>query len=135
VADRIGPRYVLVAGTLLSGILVMPHAIVGGIGTLYALRAALGLAAGAIGPAIGGFINRAVPRARHGTAFGIVQSANSLGFGLGPVTGGIMKATMGLRHPFVVVGMLQVVFALLAWKLLAHLPASRPSPETGPASD
>jgi MFS family permease len=81
----------------------------------------LGLAAGTIGPAMGGFVSRTVPRTSQGKAFGIVQSASSMGFGLGPLAGGVMGATLGLRAPFVVVGALQGLFALLAWTVLSRL--------------
>ncbi|KPK79252.1 MAG: hypothetical protein AMJ81_13570 [Phycisphaerae bacterium SM23_33] len=125
-ADRVGPRKVLVLGTLFSGAFMVPQAFVSELGTLYVLRVGLGLAAGAIGPAMGGFVNRAVPRASQGKAFGIVQSASSLGFGLGPLAGGAMGATLGLRAPFIVVGALQASFALAAWALLGKAEAARP---------
>jgi len=119
-ADRIGSRRILVLGTLLSGVLLVPQAFVTGIGALYLLRIALGFAVGAIGPAMGSFVNRAVPRSSQGRAFGIVQSASALGFGLGPVAGGVMGALVGLRAPFVAVGVLQVLCALLAWMALGR---------------
>ena len=125
VADRIGPRKVLVLGTLFSGVFMIPQAFVSRIGSLYVFRIAVGLAAGAIGPAMGGFVNRAVRRASQGKAFGIVQSAGSFGFGLGPLAGGALGATFGLRAPFVVVGALQVLFAMVAWRALGRVEAAR----------
>jgi DHA1 family multidrug resistance protein-like MFS transporter len=126
VADRVGPRRVLVLGTLLSGVFLIPQAFVTELRTLYVLRVALGFAVGAIGPALGGFVNRAVPRSSQGTAFGIVQSATSLGFGLGPITGGAMGALCGLRAPFVLVGAIQMLCALAAWWVLRKVKAGRP---------
>ncbi|HOX37909.1 MAG TPA: MFS transporter [Candidatus Brocadiia bacterium] len=123
-SDRIGPRNVLAAGTLLSGCLMLPQAFVTQLTTLYEIRIALGLAAGAIGPAMGGFVNRAVPRSSQGKAFGIVQSASSFGFALGPFTGGALGAEFGLRAPFVVVGTLQIVFGIGAWIALGRLSAA-----------
>jgi DHA1 family multidrug resistance protein-like MFS transporter len=135
IADRIGPGRVLVLGTLLSGTLIIPQAFVTSIGSLYIIRVALGLAAGTIGPSMGSFVNRAVPRASQGKAFGIVQSASSLGFGLGPLTGGVMGALLGLRQPFVVVGAMQVLFALVAWAVLSSRKAVIAIPqEQAPAS-
>jgi len=114
-ADRVGPRPVLVFGTCLAGALVVPQGFVPALWILFVLRAALGLASGTIGPAMGSFVNRSVPRSSHGTAFGIVQSATSIGFGLGPLAGGALSAWLGLRSPFVAVGALQLAFAATAW--------------------
>jgi MFS family permease len=48
-----------------------------------------------------------------GRSFGITTSAMCLGFALGPLAGGAMASTMGLRWPFVIMGVLQIVCALL----------------------
>jgi DHA1 family multidrug resistance protein-like MFS transporter len=136
VSDRLGPRRILVLGTLVSGLLMFPQAYVHQVGNLYALRVALGFALGGIGPAMGGFVNRAVPRASQGKAFGVVQSATSLGFGMGPVVGGAVGALFGLRAPFIAVGAMQAVFAAVAWVVLRRVeaaPSARPAPAPEPA--
>ncbi len=127
VTDRVGSRRILVLGTLASGVLMFPQAYVHQVGSLYALRVALGFAVGGIGPAMGGFVNRAVPRASQGKAFGIVQSATSLGFGMGPAAGGVMGALLGLRAPFIAVGTMQALFAVAAWVVLRRVEGAQPT--------
>ena len=48
-----------------------------------------------------------------GRSFGITTSAMCLGFALGPLVGGFLASGMGLRLPFVVMGVLQLATAAL----------------------
>ena len=41
-------------------------------------------------------------RSSHGTTYGLVYLANGLGFALGPLSGGLIAATLGLRDVFFV---------------------------------
>jgi DHA1 family multidrug resistance protein-like MFS transporter len=47
------------------------------------------------------WVGTVAPHGRSGAAFGVVQSANAIGFGLGPFVGGIVAAGLGLRAPFI----------------------------------
>ncbi|GBD10367.1 Tetracycline resistance protein, class C [bacterium HR23] len=58
-----------------------------------------------------------VPRERMGPAYGLLQSANSMGFWLGPLVGGLVAGAVGLRPVFAVNALLALTFALLVrWK-------------------
>ena len=45
---------------------------------------------------------RAGEHSSHGTTYGLVYLANGLGFALGPLAGGLIAATLGLRNVFFV---------------------------------
>ena len=57
------------------------------------------------------WIGTIAPRERSGAAYGLVQSANSIGFGIGPLLGGIVANGLGLRAPFVGEAILAVAIA------------------------
>jgi DHA1 family multidrug resistance protein-like MFS transporter len=127
-SDRIGHGPLVVAGTILSGALCIPQAWVTTLPGLLALRALLGVAAGTVGPAMGRFIHNTIPRASHGKAFGLVQSASACGWAFGPLSGGLMNAwlipvvgaAMALRLPFAVAGVFQILVGLGAWYFVAR---------------
>jgi len=122
-ADRYGPKIFLVGGTMLAGAFCIPQAFVGGVSQLYALRVMIGIGTGMVAPAIGGLVNRLVPRESQGKAFGLLQSSSSLGIGLAPVTGGFIGANFGMTAAFVFTGSFQICVGVLALILLALLPA------------
>ena len=86
--------------------------------TLYALGV------GVANPTINAICSRLVPEDRQGELFGILQSARSLGFVLGPVLGGIL---FDWQHsaPYYVAGAVCVLAAFLASPAKA---ASQPEP-------
>jgi len=138
-ADRVGHGPLVVAGTLLAGVLCIPQAWVETLPALYVLRILLGIAAGTIGPAMGRFIHDTIPRASHGKAFGLVQSASAAGWALGPLSGGLLNALLitpfgavaALRLPFAASGVFQILAGLGAWYLIAR--ASRSARATAEA--
>jgi len=62
-------------------------------------------------------IARFVPEADRGKAFGVLTSANAVGWALGPMTGGYLAAELGFRQVFYVTGVLFV--AVTVWVGLA----------------
>ncbi len=66
---------------------------------------------GGIDPMLKVFVTRYVPEAKQGAGFGIVGSAQSLGWGMGSLCGGIFAALLGLRSVFLIGSGL---FALIA---------------------
>jgi len=141
-ADRVGHGPLVVAGTILSGALCIPQTWIATLPGLFALRVTIGIASGMIGPAMGRFIHNTIPRASHGKAFGLVQSASAAGWAFGPLSGGLMNAVLiapygavaALRLPFAASGVLQILAGLGAWYLIARsaraMPAA-PDPESG----
>jgi len=123
-ADRYGPKYFLVAGNIIAGLFCIPQGLAGGIPELYALRIGIGVGSGMINPAIGGLINRYFPRHTHGRAFGLVQSASSLGM-MSPLITGYIASHTGLRLPFILVGSFQVFAGIMCFIMLRRLPKDK----------
>ncbi|MGM0492639.1 MAG: MFS transporter [Armatimonadota bacterium] len=112
-ADRLGHRRVLILSSAGSAIFGGLHAIVQTVAQLFGLRIGWGLVSGGARPAMSAMIGAHVSSDTYGRAFGITTSAMCLGFALGPLAGGVMASAMGLRWPFVVMGVLQLVCAVL----------------------
>jgi DHA1 family multidrug resistance protein-like MFS transporter len=124
-ADKYSPKPFLILGTMFAGTFCIPQAFVahmGGIGTLYILRMCIGFGTGMIAPALGGLVNRTISRTSQGKAFGLTQSATSLGTGLAPVTGGFLGAELGLMWPFVITGSFQILVGIGAGIALTRVP-------------
>jgi DHA1 family multidrug resistance protein-like MFS transporter len=114
-ADRFG-RKIMVERSLISFMLLMAAmAFVTRAWHVLALRAAQGLFAG-YGSISIAMAAESSPRERMPQAIGLVQTAQRLGPGIGPVIGGVLAALVGLRGAFVVtaafygIGLLLVFF-------------------------
>lgn len=69
------------------------------------------------------------PPSRTGAAFGVVQSANAIGFGFGPFIGGVLANAYGLRVPFMAQAALMALLAVVVLRLrrpAASEPAALP---------
>ena len=62
-----------------------------------------------------------VSQTEQGMAYGLQQSANSLGNGLGPLLGGVLASTVGLKIVFPVSAALLIIAGFLVMKLLPDL--------------
>ncbi len=112
-ADRLGHRRVLIVSSAGSALFSIPHAIAQTVGQLFGLRIGWGLISGGARPAMTAMIGAHVSSDMFGRAFGITTSAMCLGFALGPLAGGALATAMGLRWPFVVMGVRPLACALL----------------------
>ncbi len=113
IGDRIGHKKVLTGCTLCSGVFCIPQAFAQSVGQLLGLRALFGLAAGGTGPTVNAIIAKIAPRNSYGKAFGLTTSVSALGRAIGPLVGGLAAAWLGLRPPFVVMGVLLIAVALV----------------------
>lgn len=130
VADRVGRRPAIVAGTTVSGGALAALALVGSPAALVALRALDGVGSALRGPATTAYVGDAVPTERRGRALGAYQTLGRLGVVLGPALGGLLAVDdPGL--PFLVLG---VPTALAGVGLLA-LPAVSGGDEDDEAAD
>lgn len=114
-SDRIGSRLVL--SVCLSGASVMY--VLQGFATsawqMVVMRFVLGLFTGGLMPAANGLLARSVPREIQGRIFGLTSSAIFLGNTVGPLLGGAIAASFGMRTVFPVTGALLLV--TLGWVL------------------
>jgi len=116
-ADRYGPRRVLVACTLNSAAGSVLTAIAATVGQLFAIRAFFGPLAGGIQPAVNTLVARLVPDDALGKAYGLATSASAIGMATAPLAGGFLASWLGLRTPFAVAA---VAFLILSITLACY---------------
>jgi DHA1 family multidrug resistance protein-like MFS transporter len=105
-SDRRGHKQVLIVNLFISSILWVAHALARNIDQLLVIRILFGFAVGGNLPTMNALVGKLTPKESYGKAYGLMASMTSLGMTLGPLAGGIMASYMGLRWPFVFVGLL-----------------------------
>ena len=95
---------------------------------LWIVRVLLGAFGGVWAPTYSSTIGLSVPSERRGLAFGIANSASSLGNAIGPIVGGYVGAMLGIRAVFV--GAAGVLLLAALWLAVrVNLPSSVESEE------
>ena len=105
-ADRVGPRPVLLGGLAAFAVFSAVFAAAGDPALVGVARFGQGAAASAFSPAAGALVARLNPKARQGRAFGGYGLYKSLGYAAGPLLGGVLVTTGGLRLLFAVLAVL-----------------------------
>ena len=77
-------------------------------------------------------VGLSVPRSQQGIAYGVAQSANALGSGLGPLIGGSLASLIGLRSVLGVTGGFFMLIGVVVAKLLAGVSLDKPSIQKAP---
>jgi len=125
--DLIGRRRLLLAGIVLF---TVASALCGAAPTLWLLiaaRAAQGLGAAIMMALTMALVGETVPKARTGSAMGLLGTMSAIGTALGPSLGGLLIAGLGWRALFLV----KVPLGMLAFVLAhRHLPADHRQPHT-----
>ena len=121
-ADLVGPRRLLLAGLALFTAASVLCATAPTLWLLIAARAAQGIGAAAMMALTMAFVGETVPKARTGSAMGLLGTMSAIGTALGPSLGGILIAGFGWPALFLVNVPLGVAAFLLAQR---HLPADR----------
>jgi DHA1 family multidrug resistance protein-like MFS transporter len=118
VGDRIGFRRLLIGMSLGAGLIYIPQALVTNVAQLVALRGILGIFDGGLLPSANALIassQHGKPSGNgqpaHGTTYGLMNLANGMGFALGPLAGGLIAASLGLRNVFFVTAVILLVIA------------------------
>src|SRR5919197_5414430 len=99
-ADRIGPRPVLLGGLLAFAAASAAFVIAGQPGALAATRLAQGAAAAAFSPAASTLVARLSPGRQQGRWFGRYGAWKGLGYALGPLLGGALVTLGGFALLF-----------------------------------
>ena len=104
-----------------TGLLYLPPMFSHSLIPFIALMAVMGTFKGGITISSSSLIALTVKKNQQGTAYGLQQSAQFLGNGLGPFIGGSLAALTGMRSVFPVAAGLYVLAGLLVLKLLPEL--------------
>lgn len=126
--DLVGRRRLLVGGISLF---TVASVLCGAAPTLWLLigaRAAQGLGAAVMMALTLAFVGETVPKAKTGSAMGLLGTMSAVGTALGPSLGGALIAGMGWRAIFFVNVPLGLLALLLAHR---HLPADQQASEAG----
>lgn len=111
--DRLGYKKMLLLALLGSGCLSIPQALVTQVYQLFFLRFIYGLFAGGILPALYTLTSLNVSEERKGGIMGITRSGLLIGNVVGPVSGGFISATFGIRPLFIF--MAALLFLVYLW--------------------
>ncbi|WP_425229522.1 MFS transporter [Sphingomonas sp.] len=114
--DRFGRRPVLLACMLAFAIDYGVQAAAPTLAWLFVGRAIAGLTGAIYGPA-GAVIADVSPPEKRAAGYGMLGAAFGIGFVIGPALGGLV-ATLGLRAPFIVAGLLAALNALVMYFVL-----------------
>jgi EmrB/QacA subfamily drug resistance transporter len=124
--DITGRRRLLMAGIFLFTAASALCGVASGLWLLVAARAAQGLGAAVMMALTMAFVGEAVPKARTGSAMGLLGTMSAAGTALGPSLGGVLIASFGWQAIFLVNVPLGVLALVLAQR---YLPADRRSPK------
>ena len=116
-AERTGPAPPLILGSLLYGF-ALCWVGVSGLMALKPIMVALGVFAAVMFPPAILLTAQWSDRRTRGSAMGGFNLAGSLGFTIGPVIGAWAYKTQGFGAAFLVCGVLEIVIALAAWRIL-----------------
>jgi DHA1 family multidrug resistance protein-like MFS transporter len=114
-SDVIGYRRVLLICLLGATLTSIPQIFVQSYWLFVAERFAVGLFIGGILPTANALIGRGVSRENRGTVYGMTASATFLGNSLGPLTGGLIAAGLGIRFVFVITAALLMINSIWVW--------------------
>ena len=124
--DITGRRRLLLAGIVLFTVASVLCGVAPTLWLLIAARAAQGLGAAIMMALTMAFVGETVPKARTGSAMGLLGTMSAIGTALGPSLGGVLIAGLGWRAIFLVNVPLGILTFLLAHR---YLPVDRRGPE------
>ncbi len=116
-SDDLGYRRVLLISLFGAAAMTAPQALAHSYWVFVAERFGVGCFIGGILPTANALVGRMVPATSRGFVYGLSSSASFLGIALGPLTGGLVAASAGLRWVFVVTAVLLMVN--LVWVRIA----------------
>jgi DHA1 family multidrug resistance protein-like MFS transporter len=120
-ADRYGQKPMAVRALASYVVLLVLSALVQDVWQLLALRAGIGLFGG-IGPLGMAMATSALPRESTGIAVGRIQAAQILSAAVGPLAGGLLADTVGIRWTFVLTAALCAIALVLVVRFYVESP-------------
>ena len=125
--DLTGRRRLLLAGIVLFTVASVLCGIAPELWLLVVARAVQGIGAAIMMALTMAIVGETVPKARIGSAMGLLGTMSAMGTALGPSLGGVLIAGLGWRAIFFVNVPLGVLAFFLAWR---YLPVDRPAPKS-----
>ena len=125
--DMIGHRRLMLGGILLFTVASVLCGIAPTLWLLISARAVQGLGAAIMMVLTMAMVGEAVPKAKTGSAMGLIGTMSAMGTALGPTLGGILIAGFGWPALFLINVPLGILTLLLAYR---HLPHNRKEPKT-----
>ena len=117
-ARTISLKKILLFSCIGTGLLYLPPLSAGSVVQLAIFMGVTGLLTGGIITASSSLVSLSVPINQQGIAYGLSQSANSLGSGLGPLIGGSLAPIIGLKPVFAATSGLFVLVGILIMRLM-----------------
>jgi DHA1 family multidrug resistance protein-like MFS transporter len=123
-ARHIKLRTILVFSCVGTGLLYLPPIWAQTAAQLVILVGTTGLLTGGIITSANSLVGLSVPISQQGVAYGLSQSASSLGGGLGPLIGGSLASFIGFRPVFGVTGGFFILVGVAVTRLLVRRPST-----------
>lgn len=128
-ADRFGPKPFIVLGFAIYACAGLGYVFATAWPAVIAFRLLSGIGAAAIFPSARAYIGRLAPRGREGTYMGMFAVADVLGFGMGPLIGGVARDLVSSRAAFAAMAVMLAGTGVIT--LLALPARSRPTTVDG----
>jgi DHA1 family multidrug resistance protein-like MFS transporter len=122
--DRLGHKRNLLLALGGTSIAYAGHIVVSGLEQLGILRAFLGFMRGALLPGFYSLASIHAPADRRGGIMAIAASLTLLGNTIGPIIGGVVAGTFGIRSSFAVTSIALLLLSGLIWRFLADQPSA-----------
>lgn len=132
-SEHWGAKRTLVGGLGATALFYLAQGLTTSVPMLAALMVLSGLATGAIRPVANTLIARVVPESDRGKAYGVMSSANSLGWSLGPTIGGYVAAHWGFRTAFFLTAFLFLLVSGWIWRVMKNHPSTEQEQQPAPA--
>ncbi|ORM50465.1 MFS transporter [Pantoea conspicua] len=129
-ADRIGHWRVLTAGLVVSALLLIPQAFITAAWQLVLLRFLMGMALGGLLPCITAIIRHSVPGSQVGRMLGYSTSAQYIGQVTGPLFGGLVGGTFGMRPVFLATSVVMLLCGWLNGRAMKNSAIKKGGPES-----
>ena len=113
--DRLGHKRILICCAIGGAAASMATYYANSLPAMYVVRIGFGFAVAGMLPAANAIIHRAIRGDHLGKAYGMATSLSMAGFAFGPLLGGWVGGSFGLRVPFAVTGACQVVVAVVVF--------------------
>ena len=117
-SDLKGRKPLIVPGFFAYALISAAFIFADDVNTLIVIRFFHGIASAMLMPVIQAYIGDITPHGREGTTMGLFNMSLFLGLSLGPLIGGVIKDSFGLRASFICMGSLALIgFFLSLWLL------------------